>query len=154
VLRVQGVALGLTFVISTWGFTLLAMHRHREMIVVNGVALVISAVTVLILADRHGAVGAAYGTLFGEAWLAAGYLWGVTRGDPLMRPRTRRVRRLLPGLALGLAAVLLPGPDVVATLVGLGLYGVCALLLGAFPDEVREHLPGPLRRIGLTVDDT
>ncbi|HEY4095212.1 MAG TPA: flippase [Baekduia sp.] len=153
VLRVQGVALGLTFVISTWGFTLLAMHRHREMVGVNGIALVVSAVTVLILAHHHGAVGAAVGTLLGEAWLAVGYLWGISRGDPLMRPGTRRVRRVVPGLALGLAAGLLPLPAVITTLLGLAVYGVALLLLGALPDEVREHLPAPLRRVGLTVDD-
>lgn len=153
VLRVQGVALGLTFIISTWGFTLLAMHRHREMVLANGIALVISAATVLILAHHHGAVGAAFGTLFGETWLAVGYIWGVQRGDPQLRPHTRRVRRIVPGLVLGLAAVLLPGSDVIATLVGLIAYGACGLLLGAVPDEVREHLPGRLGRIGLTVDD-
>ena len=153
VLRVQGVALGLTFIISTWGFTLLAMHRHREMILVNAVAMVISAVTVLVLAHRHGALGAAYGTLFGEAWLALGYIWGVQRGDRDMRPGVRRVLRVLPALALGLAAGLLPGPDVATTILGLAVYGVAALLLGALPDEVREHLPGPLAHVGLRVSD-
>jgi O-antigen/teichoic acid export membrane protein len=148
VLRIQGVALALTFVISTWGFTLLAMHRHREMIRANGVALVVSTVTVLILARSHGAEGAAFGTLLGEGALAVGYLWGIGRGDRRMRPRTRRARRLVPALALGLAPWLLPIPDAVATVLGLGLYGTALLLLGALPEEIREHLPGPLRRIG------
>ncbi|WP_187369129.1 oligosaccharide flippase family protein [Baekduia soli] len=148
VLRIQGTALAMTFVISTWGFTLLAMHRHRAMVRANAVALVISAVTVLLLAHAHGAVGAAFGTLLGETWLACGYLWGIVGGDPRMRPRTRRVRRLLPAVALGLAAWFLPLPDAANTIVGLLVYAAGLLVFGALPEEVREHLPGPLRRLG------
>lgn len=148
VLRIQGTALALTFVISTWGFTLLAMHRHREMVRANAVALVISAVTVLLLARSHGAVGAAFGTLLGEAWLAFGYVWGIAGGDRRMRPRTRRVRRIVPAVALGLAAWFLPIGAVASTVVGLAVYGAALLLFGGLPDEIREHLPAPLRRIG------
>jgi len=148
VLRIQGVALALTFAISTWGFTLLAMHRHRAMIVANGVALAISAGTVLVLARSHGAQGAAFGTLFGELWLAVGYVWGIVGGDPLMRPRFRLAVRVVPSVALGLLPWFLPLPDVVATVAGLGVYAVALLLLGALPNEIREHLPGPLARLG------
>jgi O-antigen/teichoic acid export membrane protein len=148
VLRIQGTALALTFVISTWGFTLLAMHRHREMIRANVVALVISAVTVLLLARSHGAIGAAFGTLLGETWLAFGYVWGIAGGDPRMRPRLRRVRRIVPAAALGLLAWFLPIPDAAATLVGLAVYSAALLLGGGLPDEIREHLPGPLARLG------
>jgi O-antigen/teichoic acid export membrane protein len=149
VLRIQGAALALTFVISTWGFTLLAMHRHREMIRANAVALVISAVTVLLLAHSHGAQGAAFGTLLGEAWLAFGYLWGIAGGDRSMRPRFVVVARVVPAIALGLLPWFLPVPDAVSTILGLGIYGAALLLLGALPEEIREHLPGPLGRIGL-----
>jgi O-antigen/teichoic acid export membrane protein len=148
VLRIQGTALALTFVISTWGFTLLAMHRHREMIRANGIALVVSATTVLVLASTHGAVGAAFGTLLGELTLSIGYVWGIAGGDPHMRPRTRRVRRLVPAVALGLAAGLLPLPAVVTAALGVAIYGVAALLLGGVPQEIREHLPGQLAHLG------
>ena len=87
VLRIQGVALALTFVIATWGFTLLAMHRHRQMIRANLLALLVSATTVLLLARSHGAEGAAFGTLLGESALACAYAWGISGGDPLMRPQ-------------------------------------------------------------------
>jgi O-antigen/teichoic acid export membrane protein len=149
VLRIQGTALAMTFVISTWGFTLLAMHRHRAMICANAVALVISAATVLLLAHTHGAKGAAFGTLLGETWLAVGYIWGIVSGDPGMRPRLGRVWRLVPAVALGLLPWFLPIPDVVATILGLGIYGAGLLLLGALPEEIREHLPGPLAHVGL-----
>jgi O-antigen/teichoic acid export membrane protein len=153
VLRVQGVALALTFVIATWGFTLLALRLHRQMIVANLVALAVSVTTVLLLARSHGAQGAAFGTLLGEIVLSTGYVFGLARHDARMRPRLGRVARLAPALGLALAAgLLVPVPDVVATVLGLAVYGVAALLLGAVPDEVRDRLPGPLSRVGLRAD--
>jgi O-antigen/teichoic acid export membrane protein len=148
VLPIQGVALGMTFVIATWGFTLLARHRHRAMVLGNVVALVVSATTVLLLARAHGATGAAFGTLLGETSLAACYLAALIGGDRAMRPRLGRVARALPALGLGLACGLLPVPPVVTTVVGLAVYGLGLLLFGALPNEIREHLPGPLRRLG------
>jgi O-antigen/teichoic acid export membrane protein len=153
VLRIQGAALALTFVIATWGFTLLAMHRHRQMIRANLLALLVSASTVLLLARSHGAEGAAFGTLLGEMALACAYAWGIAGGNPLMRPRFRRVGRMVVAALLGLLAWFLPVPDAIATIVGLGIYGAALLLLGALPMEIREHLPGPLRRIGPTLED-
>ncbi|MCW2996109.1 MAG: oligosaccharide flippase family protein [Conexibacter sp.] len=153
VLRVQGTALALTFVISTWGFTLLAMHRHRQMIRANAVALVISVVTVLLLAHSHGAQGAAFGTLLGETWLACGYFWGIAGGDRAMRPSFRVVQRIVPAIALGLLPWFLPVPDAISTILGLGLYALALLLLGGLPEEIREHLPGPLGRLGLATPD-
>jgi O-antigen/teichoic acid export membrane protein len=149
VLRIQGAALAMTFVISTWGFTLLAMHRHRAMIRANVVALLISAVTVLLLAHSHGAQGAAFGTLLGETWLAFGYVWGIAGGDRAMAPKVGVVARIVPAVALGLLPWFLPVPDAVSTILGLGIYGAGLLLFGALPEEIREHLPGPLGRIGL-----
>jgi len=148
VLRVQGVALALTFVISTWGFTLLAMHRHRAMVLANTVALGVSAATVLLLANAHGARGAAFGTLLGEGVLAMSYLIGITRGDRTMRPDPWPVVRMLPALVLGLACGLLPLPALVTTILGLVVYGAVLVVTRAVPDEVYEHLPGPLGRRG------
>lgn len=153
VLRVQGAALALTFVLATWGFTLLALHRHRQMVLANLVALVVSATTVLLLADAHGALGAAFGTLLGEIALATGYLLGLAGGDAQMRPQMTRAWRIVPAVLLGLACGLLPVPAAVATILGLVVYGAVLLASGAVPEEVRERLPGPLARVGPTIDD-
>jgi O-antigen/teichoic acid export membrane protein len=153
VLRIQGAALALTFVIATWGFTLLAMHRHRQMIRANAIALVVSASTVLLLARSHGAEGAAFGTLLGEASLSCAYAWGIAGGNRVMRPRFLRVGRMVIATGLGLLAWFLPVPDAVATVIGLGIYGAALLALGAIPTEIREHLPGPLSRLGPTLHD-
>jgi hypothetical protein len=102
----------------------------------------------VLLARSHGAQGAAFGTLLGECWLAVGYVWGIAGGDRLMRPRFRLVVRTLPAIALGLLPWFLPVPDAVSTVLGLGIYGTALLLFGALPEEIREHLPGRLARLG------
>lgn len=143
VLQIQGVALALTFVIVTWGFTLLAVHHHRAMIFANLVAMTVSAAAVLTLAASDGAKGAAVATVLGEITLAAGYIVAISRVDASMRPRFGRAARALPGLAAGLAAgLLVPLPAVFATLLGLAVYGAGLIVLRALPDEVAEHLPG------------
>jgi hypothetical protein len=85
--------------------------------------------------------------------LACAYAWGIVGGDPLMRPRFLRVARMVVATGLGLLAWFLPVPDVVSTVIGLGIYAAALLALGALPTEIREHLPGPLSRLGPTLHD-
>lgn len=145
VLQIQGVALAMTFVIATWGFTLLAVHHHRPMIIANVIAMTVSATTVVVLAAAHGATGAALATVLGELVLAVGYAIALTSVDRAMRPGFGRVLRAVPALAIGLGAgLLLPAPAVVEAAVGLGVYGVALLAFRAVPDEILEHVPGPL----------
>lgn len=145
VLQIQGAALALTFVISTWGFTLLAVHHHRSMIVANLVAMVVSVTTVLLLAASNGATGAAVATVLGELVLAVGYVIAVSRVDRAMRPRFGRPLRVVPAVGLALAAgLLLPVPAVFATALALVLYALLLLVFRAVPDEIMEHVPGPL----------
>ena len=70
-----------------------------------------------------------------------------------MRPRFLRVGRMVVATGLGLLAWFLPVPEAVATVIGLGIYGAALLALGAIPTEIREHLPGPLSRLGPTLHD-
>jgi O-antigen/teichoic acid export membrane protein len=145
VLQIQGVALAMSFVIATWGFTLLSVHRHGPMIVANLIAMAVSATTVLVLASAHGATGAAVATVLGELVLAVGYVVALASVDRAMRPDPARAIRAVPALALGLGAGLaLPAPAVAQTAVGLIVYGVALLLFRAVPDEILEHVPGPL----------
>jgi O-antigen/teichoic acid export membrane protein len=154
VLRLHGIALAMTFVISTWGFSLLALHRHRALIVVNVIGLTVNATTVLILASRYGAPGGAWGTVVGETTLATGYGIALARADPLLRPRFGMVLRVLPALGLALAAGLLIGlPAVPGVVLALAIYGAGALAVGAVPDEILEHLPARLRRSRPPVSD-
>jgi O-antigen/teichoic acid export membrane protein len=147
VLRVQGIALGLTFVIAALGFTLLARHAHRAIVVGNLLALAVSAATVLLLAPGHGARGAAWATVLGESVLAVAYAYGLRAGSPHLRFGAPRLARVALALALGAAAGVLPGlPSVPATAVGLVVYAAALLALRALPPELAPLLPAYPRR--------
>lgn len=147
VLRIQGVALAITFVIATFGFTLMALHRHRAIIVCNLAALSVSATTVLLLGSSNGAQGAAVGVLLGEATLLTSYLLALRSGPEPMRFDVVRIALILPPLLAGLACWFVPAPPVVQTILGLLVYLVGLLVLRALPAELVGVLPGPLGRL-------
>ncbi len=147
VLRVLGGVLLITFVMSTLGFTLLVLHRHRGLGLTNLVAFGVVCVATPLLVTEAGAVGAAWAILIGEIALGAGYLL-VLRDRPELQPRPIAIARVLLALASGCAAGLVPGlGDELQTLLGLAVFGVVALMVRAVPPGIVEQLPGPLRRL-------
>jgi O-antigen/teichoic acid export membrane protein len=145
VLQIMGCALALTFVISSFGFTLLALHRHRAIVLANVGALTVSATTVLLLGGLDGARGAAVGVLLGEAALAAGYLVALGHSGAGMRPVPGRAVRVIPAVLLALACGLLPVPALAATIIALAVYAGALLVCDAIPEELRDLLPGASR---------
>ncbi|MEA2151001.1 MAG: hypothetical protein QOD69_2831, partial [Solirubrobacteraceae bacterium] len=81
VLQIQSIALLPAFVIAATSFPLLAMHRHRELLVVNSASLVLA----LALAATHGADGAAVAAAAADLALAASLSLMLRRrgGPPL-----------------------------------------------------------------------
>lgn len=138
VLRVQGLALALTFLIAPLGFALLALGRQRAMLAGNLMALAVSGATVIALASAHGARGAAWATVLGEATLAVAYTTALLRD---VRPVPGRLPRAAVALVVGLAAGALPGwSAAVAATVGLAVYAAALVALRAVPDQVRAAL--------------
>ncbi len=145
-LRIQGAVLLITFVIATWGFTLLALHEHRAMVYANLAALVTTATVVAVLANESGEEGAAVGTVVGESVLAVGYLWALTRRRPDLRPPAAALRSLA-AAGLGIAAGLLLSAGAVAdTALGLAVYGIGLVVLRAIPEDLLALLPDGVRR--------
>jgi O-antigen/teichoic acid export membrane protein len=147
-LRIEGVALLASFVLAGWGFALLALRRHRELLFANLVALVVSAVLTLILAQAHGAQGAAIASVCAESTLAALYLVGLIRSHPELAPNLQVAVKVAlaaaPALVLGLVPSL---PAVIQPLAALSVFVVLILLLRAVPKEVYALLPPRLRRL-------
>jgi O-antigen/teichoic acid export membrane protein len=141
VLRTQGTAMIASFLLAGWGYALLSIKRHRALLVVNAVALFVSAGLTLILASADGAEGAAIATLGGESSLAIGYLFVLARDHPELRPRVSSVPRILlaaiPAVAL---AIWLELPSFWLTLIVLAVYGVLIVLTRAMPQEITEVL--------------
>jgi O-antigen/teichoic acid export membrane protein len=141
-LRILGGACLCSFLLATWGFALLSLHLHRSLLRANFAALVVSLVSVSLLAAHSGANGAAVGVVLGETTLGIGYMAGLTRGRPELRPTLRVPIRA--ALAAGLAAgvvIVLGLPPLPAGVVALVLYVGGLLALRAVPEELLRLLP-------------
>jgi O-antigen/teichoic acid export membrane protein len=146
-LRIEGLALLASFLLAGWGFALLALHRHVQLLLANIVALTISAVLTIELAKTHGAQGAAIASACGESALAALYLVFLLRSERALRLELGVAAKVALAAAPALAIALLAGlPAVVQPLLSLAVFGVLLILLRAIPDELRDLIPGPLRR--------
>jgi O-antigen/teichoic acid export membrane protein len=140
-LRIVAITLLASFVVAPWGFGLLSLHRHRGLLLANAAALAVSMVAVGVLASRHGAEGAAVGTVLGETTLAIGYLVALTAGRADLRPRFGRPFRAVLAAGPGLLLLAAPLPSIPAAIVAVGLYAAALVLLRAVPDELFDLLP-------------
>jgi O-antigen/teichoic acid export membrane protein len=137
VLRVQGLALAMSFLVAFGAFALLSLHRHRALLRASTVAFTLSAALTLVLGHLAGAHGAAYANLAGETALAVGYGLALAQApggrDLSLRPALRVL--LAAGLAIGVG--LLCGlPSLPATALAGIVYLALALLMRAVPEEL------------------
>ncbi|HWH96691.1 MAG TPA: oligosaccharide flippase family protein [Baekduia sp.] len=146
-LRLLGAGVPFTFLVAHWSFTMLSLHRHRELVSANAIAVVVALILSGALITTHGARGAAITTISLEVVLATLYAVLLTRAHPELRPELGALPRVLAALALALAVgVLLPGGVVVATCAALAVYLAAAMLLGAVPEEIAAALKERLAR--------
>jgi O-antigen/teichoic acid export membrane protein len=142
VLRIQAFAVTFTFLSVTCGFILLALHRHRAILLGNLVPLAFGAALTLALAPAHGARGAAIATVVGEAGLAAAMLLLAFGHRPGRVPGSLRA---VPQVALAAGAAGLVGlvcisqaPEYVAAVIAPLVYLAVLYPLGLIPGELRE----------------
>lgn len=140
VLRIQSLALLASFLLATWGFALLSLARYSAVLVANAIALVLSASVTLALAPEFGAEGAAWGTVVGEACLAAGYGVALIRGLGGLRLSTSLLSKVAVAGAAALLPLALPGSDELRLAGALALYAALLILTKAFPREIVEAL--------------
>ncbi|MCW3062905.1 MAG: oligosaccharide flippase family protein, partial [Solirubrobacterales bacterium] len=70
-LRILGAGLGFTFISAATLYGLLALRAHRSILLINLGALALNAALTLVLADAHGAIGAAIALAVSELAVAA-----------------------------------------------------------------------------------
>ncbi|MTD46217.1 oligosaccharide flippase family protein [Conexibacter sp. W3-3-2] len=138
VLRIQAVGLALSFAGSAWAYAALSLRLHREVLVVNACALLVSVALVLTLAGPHGAVGAAIGTTIAEFTMVVALAIAVRRTGVPLNPDRRALVRVVGAAAVAATAVLLPLPDLAQAVIALGVFGGLLLALRALPSEVLE----------------
>jgi O-antigen/teichoic acid export membrane protein len=142
-LRIEGVALLASFVLSGWGFGLLALERYRELLLANLAAFAVSASLTLFLAQALGARGAAVASVCGEFTLGILCLLGLIRGSPELRPKLGVVLKAALAAAPAVAVGFIPGlPSVLAPLAALAVFAALMVALRAVPEELYELIPG------------
>jgi O-antigen/teichoic acid export membrane protein len=143
-LQIQAATIACLFTTVTCSFLLLALRRHRAILLGSLVPLVFGVTLTLLLAPSHGADGAAVATICAELGFAVTLLALVRGSGPGRVPLSLRV--LIPtglaaatGLAVGLLALSYDRPIVAAAAATVSYFGVL-FALGQVPPELREAL--------------
>lgn len=142
VLRIQGLALIASFVSAVWGYTLLSLHRYRQILIASLVALALTVGLTATLSSLDGARGAAIATAVCEFALMGMLAFAVYSSG--LRPAITfsALRRSLLAAALAAATLAIPGlADAARLALALVIYGVALLVLGAVPKEILAELP-------------
>lgn len=140
-LRIQGLALIASFLLAGWGYGLLALRRHRALLLANGAALLVSAALTLLLAHADGARGAALATVCGETTLAVGYLLALASSSPEYRPQLGALAKVALASAPAWVVALLPSiPSLPRMLAAWAAYALMLLAVKAVPPEAKELL--------------
>lgn len=141
VLRIQGITLVSTGIAVAAGYGLLTLRRYRAMMILNCIALVISAGLTLALVDPLGAKGAAIATVGTETALAVGVVTVLMRLRPDLLGGLTRVPLILAVGGVAAAVGLLCGlPSLVALVVANVVFGAGILVGRLLPPELRDIL--------------
>jgi len=139
VLQIQAFGLLATFLSVTWSTALLAVHRHRSLLLVNLVALSVSIAVTLALVPVLGAKGAAIATVAGEVALAAAYSLAVARGPQRITVSLGVVPRVAVAVLPAAALLFVPGLRSIGLVAAASaVYFGLAFALGAVPPELLE----------------
>ena len=140
VLRIQSIGLLGSFVAAVWGYTMLSMRLHRQILILNLVTLAVNVALTAVLASLYESRGAAVATSVGELVMAVG--GGLIIAHALDRKLSwAPVWRVGLALVLPAALLLVPGlPTIPMTVAGFALFVVAAYLLRAVPEELLVEL--------------
>jgi O-antigen/teichoic acid export membrane protein len=140
VLRIQAPALLGTALATAGGFALLSLHRHREILWSNLVALLLAIVLTLALAPGLGANGAAIATTGAEYALAIAVIVLLARSTGRVHLQARVAVPVAAGIALAFAVLLLPLPALAQTAIGLAVYVAVLLVTRSIPKVLSQAL--------------
>jgi O-antigen/teichoic acid export membrane protein len=140
VLRILGFAVVATFLVATWGFALLSLKRHMELLVANALAIVAGGTLTLVLVPAHGAIGGAIATTATEFALAAIYAIILLRGEGEFSASMRIVPRVAAATLLAGIPIALGLSSVVAVALATLVYFGVLIALDAIPPEVKDAI--------------
>jgi O-antigen/teichoic acid export membrane protein len=136
VLRIQGVAIALTFLVTLFGGMLWVVRAKRALVIGNLVGVASAGTLTAVLVPIADAKGAATAMLIAEALLAAWLGAALLLGSPDLRPSVRTPAKALGALAAAVGVALMPLPPLASVVLGAAAYLVVLLALRAIPLEV------------------
>jgi O-antigen/teichoic acid export membrane protein len=137
VLQIQSLAIVTQFVGSSWQYGLLALHRHRALLLVSTAGLVVSVCVALILVPPLQARGAAIAFASGEVVVAVLSFAALRVARPDIRFSLRVPARVVLAAAVGGAAALIPGlTSLPVSLIGGALFAMVLVVSRAIPPEL------------------
>ncbi len=143
VLRIMGASLAATFLVSNWGFALLAVRRHTALMLANLGALALAIGLTVALAPAHGALGAAIALAVTECALAGTYALLLYGPGSDLRVSFTKVPVMLGAAGVGIGAGFASGlPSALATILGLILYAAILLVTKSIPEEAIDAFRG------------
>jgi O-antigen/teichoic acid export membrane protein len=140
VLRIQGLALMATCVAVASGFVLLALRKHRSILLANAASLTVSVVLSVVLIPTLRAQGAAIAVVLAEFSLAGALVTMLVRARPDLR-RSLLMRPLAIVAMGGAASSVALIPDLsplVTTALGAVTFIALLVITGYMPPEIRE----------------
>lgn len=140
VLRIQAVAVGASFVGAFWGYALLSLRLHREILFINTLALGLVCVLVVVLASQWGAEGAAVGTAVAEVAITFVYPLVLRRSHPDLLPGLGFVPKIALATTVAAGAWLLPLAAVFQMLLAAVTYVALLAWSRALPQELVEEV--------------
>jgi O-antigen/teichoic acid export membrane protein len=136
VLRIQGLAVAATFLVTLLGYMLWVVRARRALIVGNLFGLAAALGLTATLIPIWQAKGAALAMLIAESLLAVWLGIALLSGRPDLRPRLRTTAKALVAVAVAGCIALTPIPPLVALILGSAAYLAVLLALRAIPLEI------------------
>jgi O-antigen/teichoic acid export membrane protein len=141
VLQILGVGIVGTFLVATWSFALLTLRLYRDLIVINGLVVLLAVLLSVLLIPAHEARGAGVVTATLELTLAACYAAALCYRRRELRPSVRQVPRVALAFAAAFAvAAAIPVYSALAVAVGAVVLFVGLLALRALPAEFLQAI--------------
>jgi O-antigen/teichoic acid export membrane protein len=147
VLRLQALAVAAIFLSAAWGTALIAIQAQRSLFWATVLGVTIAVPLTIVLAESHGARGAAAAMLIAEAIRASATGVALLRTRPSLRPRLAIVGKVVLAAALATPLGLIGIPAVVACVGATVVYVATLAAVQGLPPELREAVTGVARRL-------
>jgi O-antigen/teichoic acid export membrane protein len=142
VLEIESLAIVTQFVGTTWQYGLLALHRHRDCLLISMIGLALSVVLTVVLVPLLHSAGAAVAFSGAEVAVAGCSLLLLLRVKPRMRFSWTVPAKVVLATALAACVALIPGlGSLPRSLIALVVYVAVLVLARAIPAELIEALP-------------